>query len=128
LDYDQTTEEHADTTWQMPSTYADGNLTVDVWWTAASGSAAQTVDWEVNVQSVANDEVWDGALTDVGSASDALTATGDILKATMTWSSTLPSAGDVVRFRLSRDVASDNLAADARLIACLVSFSTTEAS
>ena len=128
LDFDQTTEEHADTSFQIPSTYGAGNITVDVWWTAAGGSAAETVDWEVNVQNVSNDEVWDGALTDVGSASDALTATGDILKVPMPWSGTLPTAGDVTRFRLSRDVASDNLAADARLLSVVVSFSCTEAS
>jgi hypothetical protein len=128
LDFQKTSDESADTTFIMPSTYDAGNITVDVWWTTTGGSAAETVAWEINTSPLTSGEVWDSALTDVGTATGTLSASDDLETATMTWSSSLPAADDVVRFRLSRDTGADDLDADARLLGVAMSFTCTEAS
>lgn len=120
-DFDKDTEEHADFSIEIPPEYTGGNILWRAIWTAAAGSAAETVAFEVNILNVANDEVIDAALTDIGSMTDALLATGDRhLSDTFTQSTGLPSAGETMFVRISRDIAADNLAADARLIAVLI--------
>ncbi len=119
-DFDQTTEEHSDFEFRMPDEYTGGNITVRAIWTASAG--AGTVAWEVNVSNVANDEVIDVAKTDIGSITDTLIALNDLHEASVTWSVTLPVAGDMVFVRVSRDVAADNLTGDAKLIALIFEF------
>ena len=120
-DFDQTTQEHADFEFPLPGNYDGGNITVYFGWTAASG--AGTVAWELNVASLGNSDVMDSALTDVGSATDTLISTAGLLHITsMTWSTSLPTAGELVTARVSRDVANDTLTADARLSFVLMSW------
>ncbi len=111
--FDKDTEEHADFNFWMPANYNSGTINVTFIWTAAAGSG--TVSWELNVISRANDDPIDAALTDVGSATDTLLATGDLHAVSMAWSSTLPSTENQVYVRVSRDVAADNLSGDALL-------------
>lgn len=119
-DFDQTTEEHIDFQIVIPSTYSGGNLTWTFYWTAASGTG--TVSWEVNVLGISNDEVLDSALTDVGSATDTLIATGDVHVVSVEQTGTLPTASDILAVRISRDVAADTLNADAKLLRVTVGF------
>lgn len=122
-DFDNTTEEHADLQFYMPDKYAGGNLTWKGHWTAAAGSAAQTIAIELNMVSQTDDDVFDQSLTDIGSLTDALIATGDYHETSeLTQSSNLPTAGKLVTLRVSRDVAADNLAADMKLIGLTLTF------
>lgn len=113
-DYDQSTEEHCDFQFRMPDAYTGGTITVIATWTGAGGSG--TVAWEINIEAVANDDPIDAAKTDVGSITDTLIVAGDLHEASLSWSSSLPSPGDTIYARISRDVAADNLTSDARLI------------
>lgn len=119
LDFDQTTQEHAQFTLVMPDDWNAGTITYKAWWTAAAGSAAQTVEWNLQARAYANDDAIDAAWGTAIEVSDALIATGDIHvtseSAALTIANT-PSAGELVQFRVYRDVA-DTLAADAKLLA-----------
>ncbi len=118
-DYDKDTEEHADFSIEIPPEYTGGNILYRAVWTAAAGSG--TVAFEVNTLNVADDGVIDAALTDQGSMTGTLTATGDRnLTTTLTQSSGLPSADETMFVRISRDIAADNLSDDARLISVLI--------
>jgi hypothetical protein len=119
--YDTTTEEHADIAFPMPSGYAGSNITFTPYWTAASGSG--TVSWEINTLVRVNSDVIDTALVDRGSSTDTLITALDLhIGPTVTWSSSLPTANDVVQLRISRDVAADTLGVDAKLIGVRVEF------
>ena len=120
-DYDQTTEEHADFSIELPPEYTGGNLLWQAIWTAAAGAGG--VAWEINTRNSHDGDVIDAALTDIGSMVDTLQALGDRhLSPTLTQSAGLPSAGETMFVRISRDVADagDTLTGDARLIAILI--------
>lgn len=118
LDFDQTTQEHAQFTIIMPDDWNAGTITYKAWWTAAAGTAAQTVEWNLQARAYANDDAIDGAWGTAIEVSDALIATADIHvtseSAALTIANT-PLAGELVQFRVFRDIA-DTLAADAKLL------------
>lgn len=120
LDFDQTTQEYAEFTVWMPSNWLTAySVFVAPVWTAAAGTPGQTVVWNVQGRAYADDDAIDQAWGSAQASEDELLATGDIHYAPQTGGITLagsPSAGQLVQFRISRDVASDNLAADAKLL------------
>lgn len=118
LDFDQTTQEHAEFAIWMPPSWNAGTISFQVVWTAAAGSAAQTVIWGLQARAYADgdaiDQAWGTAIT----VSDALDATGDIHYSSNSSALTVggtPATGEMVFFRIYRDI-SDTLAADAKLL------------
>jgi hypothetical protein len=119
LDFDQTTQEHAQYTWMSPDKWNAGTVTFKAIWTAAAGVAAETVAWNLQGRAYADDDAIDQAWGTEVEVSDALIATGDIHIAAESAAITLagtPVAGEPVQFRIFRDVANDDLAGDAKLI------------
>jgi hypothetical protein len=121
LDFDGVgaTDEKAEFTVIMPDDWNAGTITYKIWWTAAGGSAAQTVEWNVQARAYANDDAIDQAWGTEIAVSDALIATGDIHRTSESDALTVggtPSAGEIVQFRIYRDVSDDTLAADAKLL------------
>ena len=119
-DFDQTTEEHADVQVPVPTEYDDTDITLTFFWTADAG--AGTVGWEVNAANISNDDPRNAALSDRGTALDTLIATGDLHVVSITLTASLPTAGDMWKLRISRDVAADTLTGDAKLIMVRVDF------
>lgn len=118
LDFDQTTQEHAEFSVWMPDDWNAGTLTFKVLWTAAAGSAAETVSWNLQARSSADDDALDGAWGSAVAVSDALIATGDLHVSAVSSALSVgntPAAGEFVQFRVYRDIA-DTLAADAKLL------------
>lgn len=118
LDFDQTTQEHAEFSIVMPSNWLGGTLQYQAYWTAAAGSAAETVIWGLQARAYVDgddiDQAWGTAIT----ISDALQATGKLHKTGASSALTVagtPQALAFVQFRIYRDVA-DTLAADAKLL------------
>lgn len=119
LDFDQTTGEFAHFNLAMPKSWDEGTVTFQPYWTSDAGSAAQTVRWTLGGVSLSNDDVLNTAVGTAQNSDDALIATGDLHIGPESSSITIggtPAEGDLVIFQLGRDVANDNLAADARLI------------
>ncbi len=112
----------------MPDNWDAGTVTFKALWTAAGGSAAQTVEWNLQGRSYANDDPIDAAWGSAIEVSDALIATGDIHYSAESSAVTLagtPAAGELVQFRAWRDASNDNLASDAKLIGIKAYFTKT---
>lgn len=129
LDFDQTTEEHAFFTTRMPEDWNGGALTFRFIWTAAGGSAGETVAWGVRWRVFGNDDAIDQAYTAVRTATDTLIATGDIHISDETLradpAGTL-KAGNLIQVKVTRRTAVDDLAADARLIGVRMYYQSTK--
>lgn len=125
LDFDQTSPEYAQWSIWMPDNYGGGTMTFEVLWTAAAGTPAQTVEWNLEGRAYTNDDPIDASWGTAVEVSDALIATGDIHISVESGAVTLagsPAGGQFVQFRAWRDAASDSLAADARLLGIKVHY------
>lgn len=120
LDFDATSQEYANFSLIMPTTWVtSGDLTFQVYWMAAGGSVSETVQWELSARSYGDGISFDGAWSTPVAVSDTLIGT-DLIHISaestdMTPASTL-SSPRLIQFRISRNPA-DNLAADAKLLA-----------
>ncbi len=95
------------------------------YWTYAAGSPAETVEWNGQGRSYANDEALDQAWGTEQAVSDAAIAAGDIHVSAATAAIALagtPAASELVQFRVYRDISDDNLAGDALLLGAMVTF------
>lgn len=118
LDFDQTTQEHAEFSLLMPIGWLGGTITFEVNWTASGGSAAQTVKWGLQARAYVDgddlDQSWGTGVT----VTDSLTATNKMqytdTSAAITIAGTAAS-GNWLQCRIYRDI-SDTLAADAKLL------------
>jgi hypothetical protein len=122
LDFDQTTAEHAQFQIGMPKSWNESTVTFTPYWTAAAGTAAQTMIFALAGVAISNDDPLNAAMGTSQTSSDALIAIGDLHigpeSAAITIGGT-PAEGDLVIFNLARDI-SDTLAADARLIGIML--------
>jgi hypothetical protein len=124
-DFDQTTIEYAQFTYWMPANWNASTVTFAVAWTASAGTAAQTVEWNLEARAYANDDAIDQAWGTAVEVSDALLATGDMHYTSTSSAVTIagtPSAGELVQFRVWRDATNDTLAADAKLLGIKVNY------
>lgn len=108
---------------QVPTIYNGGAITVRLHWLITG--ASQAVRWEVDVLAVEAGEDPDAAVANVASLS--ATSNGTSLRmtnSTITWSSSLPTAGDMLLFRIRRDPthAGDTSTATAKLREVIVEF------
>jgi hypothetical protein len=127
-DFDQTSIEYAQFTYWMPANWNAGTVTFAVAWTAAAGTAAQTVEWNLEARAYANDDAIDQAWGTAVEVSDALLATGDMHYTSTSSAVTIagtPSAGELVQFRVWRDATNDTLAADAKLLGIKVNYTVS---
>lgn len=117
LDFDQTTQEHAEFSISMPNSWNNGTLIFQPFWTAAAGVPAQTVKWALQARSYAYGDLIDQAWGTAIVVTDTLNATGGVqfaASAALTVGGS-PSTNELLLFRVYRDI-SDTLAADAKLL------------
>lgn len=125
LDFDTTSQERAYANIQMPDSWDGGVVQFRFIWTAAGGSAAQTLQMLLSGRALANDDAIDQAMGTAVAVSDTWIANGDIHISDWSGDITLagsPAAGQLVHLLLARDVANDNLAGDARIIGIQLRF------
>lgn len=125
LAFDKTSQERAYCLIPMPASYDGGVIQFRTIWTASGGSASETFELEMGGRALADDDAIDQAMGTFVGVSDALIASSDIHISG--WSSNVtlagsPSGGQLVLLEFRRDVANDNLDADARLIAVQVRY------
>ena len=126
LDFDATTDEHADWNIWTDSLYDSGTIYVDIYWKAAATTGS--VVWQVNLRGAASGEIYDSTLGSDNYVSDTPAGTTEyIKKCTVTISTTGLSPGDATVLRISRDAngthGTDNMAGDAKLLFAVVRFS-----
>lgn len=129
LDFDKDADEYACFSIPAPLYWDLGTVTMQFYWTAAAGTATETVKWYGQGLSLSNDDAIDAAYGTAVGVEDALIATGDVHVTAATGAITLagtPAAGDNLFFRIYRDVSEDTLAADARLIGVRIEFGVSK--
>lgn len=127
LGFDQTTQEFAQFTIVLPRNWNNGTVTVKVYWTAASGTASETVQWGISGGAYSNDDALTVALGTAVTVSDAFIAANDLHVTDYTSAITLagsPADADFLAFQISRNPGSDTLAADAKLLGVVVTLTT----
>jgi len=121
LDFDTTTEEHADFTFALPSDYGGGTMTAQVFWTHAATTCDFGVTWGIAGRCYGNDEALDQAPGTEVMVDDTGGTTTDMYisaaTAAITWAGT-PAAGELIILTVARKPgeAGDTLAVDAKLI------------
>lgn len=130
FDFDTTTEEGVGFWVNLGDQYSTDPIKVKFYWTAASGSG--TVKWDIAAQSYADDDAIDQALGTEQGVTDTLLLANDmhITSATAELTIADATAGEPVYFQITRDVATDTLGVDAKLIGCMIQYqeSSTESS
>ena len=129
LDFDASSDEHAQFQISMPKSWNEGTITYQVYWTTAA-TDTDGVAWGLQGVAVSDNDTIDVAY---GSAvlvtDDALGAAEDLMVTAASSAVTIggsPSVGDLCFFRIYRDVSdgNDDMAEDARLIGCKIFFTT----
>jgi hypothetical protein len=129
--FDTTTEEFAHFKVQMPSRWDLGTIKFKAFWSADAGTpASDTVAWKLAAQAVSDDDPIDPGGSIAGSATvvDTLLATDDLHvtdAGTVTVDGT-PALHDMIFFVVSRDVAADILASDAKLLGIAIQYTESD--
>ncbi len=119
LDYDATTQEHADWNFPLDAFYNGGTIYIDIYWKTVATSG--NVVWQANFRSISDGQLWDGVLGSDFWVSDTAQGTTEYMgKTTITCSSPSLTAGAASILRISRDAdsthATDNMAGDAKFL------------
>jgi len=124
LDFDKTADEYAQWSFAMPSDWDGGTVTAVVYWTFATGSAAETVNFAIKGGSFGNDDAIDTALGTAQACTDTAITAGDshITAASAAITIANAAASEWVVIECMRDVSEDNLAGDAQLIGIMLTF------
>lgn len=128
LDFDQTTNEYAQTTVWMPDDWDGGNVTFKIIWTAAAGTG--DVYWRMAAVGYGDDDAIDQAATPFVGMTDTLLATGDMHITSVSGNVTpagSPAAGSPIQLKLQRFAsdAADTLTGDAKFIGLKLYYATT---
>lgn len=128
LDFDQTTQEFAVARIKLPKRWNLGTFTFRPLWTAASGSGG--VVWAVEALAVGDDDTLDAAYGTAQTSIDTLLSANDLHvgpESSAIMAAGTPAAGDVLLLRVKRVPADagDTLAADAKLLGIVVTWTQT---
>lgn len=126
-DFDDTTDEYVQWAIPMPSTWDGSTITATFYWSATAGtaSAAETVTWAIQGVGFANDDALDTAFGTAQTVSDTWIADEDLHVSSATSACTIagsPAAGELVVFRVYRDVSADDMVGDAQLISVNITY------
>lgn len=128
LGFDQTTQEFAVAIVKLPKRWNLGTFTFRPLWTAASGSGA--VVWSVEALAVGDDDTLDAAYGTAQTSTDTLLSANDLHvgpESSAITAAGTPAAGDILLLRVKRVPADagDTLAADAKLLGIVVTWTQT---
>ena len=117
LAFDTTTAESCYWQFACPDSFdTNGTVVATVYWTNASGLAAETIDFTLESAEAANDAVVNATFGADTEATDTFIAQGDVHIADAVTISESWAVGSMVWIKCTRKVASDNLTGDARLL------------
>lgn len=120
LDFDATTQEHAQFSIRMPKGWDEGTVTAEFLWSHAATTTNFAVVWGLQGSAYSDNEALDIAFGTAQEVTDTGGTTSNLYKSPTTAAITIgatPSAGDLVIFQVYRKAAdgADTLAIDARL-------------
>ena len=120
LDFDADTDENAIFGGVLPTTYAGGGLTIEIYWTATSGTADDVV-WNADIERMNTDLDADSFVGANAATSTTNGTSGIITKTTITFTNGADmdslAAGEAFRLKITRDAnaAGDTMTGDAEL-------------
>lgn len=126
-DFDTTTQEFTQFDVAPPKSWDLGTITYVPYWTATGGTSTQTVVFALQGVAISNDDPLDASFGTEQTSSDTLIAAGDVHVGPESSAITIggtPAAGDLVFFQLKRNVSSDDLSVDAKLLGLKIHFTT----
>jgi hypothetical protein len=132
LDFDASSDEHAQFQVAMPSSWNEGTITFQVYWTTTA-TDTDGVAWGFQGVAIADNDTIDVAYgTAIVVTDDALGAAEDLMVTAASGAVTIagsPAAGELCAFRIFRDVSdgNDDMAEDARLVGIKVIYTTNAA-
>lgn len=124
LAFDASSDEYAYATTYLSKSYLAGTLEFKVIWTAAAGTAAETVIWKLDGLCRSDDDAIDTAYGTAATASDAYIAAGDVHETA--WTAVTPASDAADRWlalRVMRDAVTDSKTGDAHLMAVVLRWS-----
>ena len=128
--FDKDSDEFGQFMIPMPKQWDQDVITFKPHWTFQTGSATQTVHWNLQAVAVGNDESVDQVYGTAQSSSDIAIAAEDVHTGPASSNITVgntPAAGDLVFFQIFRDVSEDDLAGDALLLGLTIYVTTDKA-
>jgi hypothetical protein len=132
LDFDATADEFAHFNIAMPKSWNESTITFRAFW-SSTATDTDGVAWALEAVAISDNEAIDASWgTAVVVTDDAQSAAGEVYVTAASGAVTVggtPAEGDIVLFRVSRDVsdANDDMTEDARLIAIQLFFTTNAA-
>ena len=120
-DFDATTDESVHFQWALPKRWNESTITFQVWW-SSTAVGTTGLAWALEAVALSDNEAIDTAFgTPVVVTDDAQSAAGEVYITAESSAVTIagtPAVGDIVFFRLFRDVsdANDDMSEDGRLI------------
>ncbi len=133
LAFDGATDEFACFNIPMPEDWDRSTIQAKFLWSSATGSTAgDTMSWDILAGAISNDDAIDAAYGTAGTANDVLLANNgtDMQISPATGAVTVggtPALGDMVQFKVQRDVTDDNMAEDAWLFGCWIQYTADKA-
>jgi hypothetical protein len=127
--FDTATSEIAWFTWTPPANWNAGTVRFKLYWTNTAGLTTETIDFDLAAVAFADDDALDTAVGTAANVTDTWIAQGDLHITAYSSAITIagsPAAGEEVHFKLSRDIASDNLTGDADVIGVLLEYSVND--
>jgi len=128
VDFDTTTQEYAHTLpIGMPKSWNESTVTAVFYWTNTGGASTETVRWSIAGAAVSDDDTLNTTFGTAQTVDDTWLAQNDLHISSATSAITIggtPAENDMVIFEITRVVASDNMAGDARLIGVKILFTT----
>ncbi len=132
LDFDASSDEHAQFQVAMPSSWNEGTITYQAYWTTTA-SDTDGVAWALQGVAIADNDTMDVAYgTAIVVTDDALGAAEDLMVTAASSAVTIagsPAAGELCAFRIFRDISdgNDDMTEDARLIGIKIIYTTNAA-
>ncbi len=127
--FDTTTSEIVWFTWTPPANWNAGTVRFKLYWTNTAGLTTETIDFDLAAVALANDDPLDTAVGTAQNVTDTWIAQNDLHITAFSSAITIagsPAAGEQVHFKLSRDVASDNMTGDVDVIGILLEYSVDD--
>jgi hypothetical protein len=127
--FDTTTSEIAWFTWTPPANWNAGTVRFKLYWTNTAGLTTETIDFDLAAVAFDNDDPIDTAVGTASNVTDTWIAQNDLHITAYSSAITIagsPAAGEEVHFKLSRDVASDNLTGDCDVIGIILEYTVDD--
>ena len=127
--FDTSTSEIECFTWTPPANWNAGTVRFKLYWTNTAGLTTETIDFDLAAVAFANDDAIDTAVGVAKNVTDTWLAQGDMHITAFSSAITIagsPAAGEEVHFKLSRDVASDNLTGDCDVIGIILEYTVND--